>query len=86
MKKIGFFLVITMCINTFAGAKTIADKVDANKKCVCNGLAANLPIVGLFHTSKWGTSALKVFSADDPTALDKCFQLLNQLKEIEVCR
>ncbi|MGZ3774993.1 MAG: hypothetical protein ACXVCY_13980 [Pseudobdellovibrionaceae bacterium] len=86
MKKIGFFLVVFTSIYTLADTSTVADKINAENSCACNGLPGNIPVVGLFHKSKWGTSALKVFNIDDPKAEYKCLELLNQLKAFEVCK
>lgn len=79
-------LISIFSLSNFTKAESsIEDQVNADRSCVCNGLPGNLPVVGLFHKSNWGTSALKVFSIDDPQAQNKCQQLLKQLKEIDVC-
>ncbi len=89
MKKLVLVSVFLISSITFADSTDIANQINADKSCVCNGLPANLPVVGLFHTSNWGTSALKVFPIhefNDPSAMDKCLQLLKQLQEIEICK
>ncbi|MBC7457587.1 MAG: hypothetical protein H7235_04870 [Bdellovibrionaceae bacterium] len=79
------FLISIVSTCAFANPISIADKLNSEVSCRCNGLPANLPVVGLFQTSHWGTSALKVFSVDDPQAQEKCQMLLKQLQEISVC-
>lgn len=42
-----------------------SNAVQAQTSCVCTEFPANLPVVGLFHKSDWGTSALELFRINE---------------------
>ena len=85
MKQLLTVTIFLTSIFAFADSKDIAGLLNDERTCSCNALPANLPVVGLFHTSHWGTSALKVFSINDSNPMNSCTQLLKQLQKTEIC-
>lgn len=59
--------------------------------CQCNTYPANWPVVGLFHSSQWGSSALRLFSvkpgdkASVDAGMSQCEQLLDLMQRLDVC-
>jgi hypothetical protein len=61
------------------------------ENCSCNAFPGNRPIIGLFHESEWGASALLKIPVD-PFSEDSvkkgvaiCEQWKNYLVKIEIC-
>ncbi|MBI3299845.1 MAG: hypothetical protein HYZ75_16890 [Elusimicrobia bacterium] len=60
--------------------------------CACNPYPSNWPVVGLFHTSQWGTSALKLFEVRVPgdeaslkDSVAQCDLLWTKLSQSGIC-
>ena len=88
MKYLVFLFLICISNQAFSAPainQSVADSINGDSTCSCNGLPANLPIVGLFHGSKWGTSLLQAFSIDDPKAQEKCLNFKEELIKIGIC-
>jgi hypothetical protein len=88
MKYLVFLFLICISNPAFCGPainQSVADSVNGDSTCSCNGLPANLPIVGLFHRSQWGTSLLQAFSIDDPKAQEECLNLKEELVKLRIC-
>ena len=48
--------------------------VQAQTSCVCTEFPANLPVVGLFHKSDWGTSALELFRISESSSPEEALK------------